>query len=246
MLVECCQKALLLWHRSCDQHRFLMTSYGEIKSGEPIWFDKFSSGEISFCPTLHFDEVVASDFIRVITTVLAPSQWETSLQSNAVSHWLGTKLQSALSWWRHQMETFSALLAICAGNSPVPGEFPTQRPVTRSFDVYFDLRPDERLSKQSWCWWFETLSHSLWRHRNGIYPTPGCENQWILPVVYYVVDTTNPNSHIGYHTLICTSLAQGLYIYGINAISGDSRFLLMANVNGMQRLYISLITLFFE
>ena len=36
------------------------------------------------------------------------------------------------------METFSALLAICAGNSPVPGEFPTQRPVTRSFDVFFD------------------------------------------------------------------------------------------------------------
>ena len=33
------------------------------------------------------------------------------------------------------METFSALLAICAGNSPVPGEFPSQRPVTRSFDV---------------------------------------------------------------------------------------------------------------
>ena len=69
------------------------------------------------------------------------------------------------TWWRHQMETFSALLAICAGNSPVPGEFPTQRPVTRSFDVYFDLRPDKRLSKQLWGWWFETLSHSLWRHR---------------------------------------------------------------------------------
>ena len=64
------------------------------------------------------------------------------------------------------METFSALLAICAGNSPVPGEFPTQRPVTRSFDVYFDLRPNKRLSKQSWGWWFETLSCSLWRHRN--------------------------------------------------------------------------------
>ena len=38
------------------------------------------------------------------------------------------------------METFSALLAICAGNSPVPGEFLAQRPVTRSFDVFFDLR----------------------------------------------------------------------------------------------------------
>ena len=63
--------------------------------------------------------------------------------------------------------TFSALLAICAGNSPVPGEFPTQRPVTRSFGVYFDLRPNKGLSKQSWGWWFETPSRPLWRHRNG-------------------------------------------------------------------------------
>ena len=64
------------------------------------------------------------------------------------------------------MEAFSALLAICAGNSPVPGEFPTQRPVTRSFDVYFDLRPSKRLCKQSWGWWFETLLCPLWRHSN--------------------------------------------------------------------------------
>ena len=39
------------------------------------------------------------------------------------------------AWWCHQMETSSALLALCAGNSPVTGEFPTQRPVTRRFDV---------------------------------------------------------------------------------------------------------------
>ena len=71
------------------------------------------------------------------------------------------------TWWLHQMETFSALLAICAGNSPVPGEFPTQRPVTRSFDVFFDLRPNKRLSKQWWGWWFETQLCPLWRHRNG-------------------------------------------------------------------------------
>ena len=38
------------------------------------------------------------------------------------------------------MENFSVLLTICAGSSPVPGEFPTQRPMTRSFDVFFDLR----------------------------------------------------------------------------------------------------------
>ena len=70
-------------------------------------------------------------------------------------------------WWRHQMETFSALMAICAGNSLVSGEFPTQRPVTRSFDVFFDLRLNKRLSKQSWGWWFGTPSSPLWRHSNG-------------------------------------------------------------------------------
>ena len=50
------------------------------------------------------------------------------------------------------METFSALLALCAGNSPVTREFPTQRPVTRSFDVFFGLRLNKRLSKQSLIW----------------------------------------------------------------------------------------------
>ena len=44
------------------------------------------------------------------------------------------------------MEAFSALLALCAGKSPVTGEFPAQRPVTRSFDVFFDLRPNKLLS----------------------------------------------------------------------------------------------------
>ena len=109
--------------------------------------------------------------------------WQiTHMSSGLVTSWLpsviswrliSVRVQTCLlsprnPWWRHQMETFSALLAICAGNSPVSGEFPTQRPVTRSFDVYFDLRPDKRLSKQSLGWWFETLSHSLWRHRNAL------------------------------------------------------------------------------
>ena len=48
------------------------------------------------------------------------------------------------TWWRHQMETYFALLAICAGNSPVPGDFPAQRPVTRSVYIFFDLRPNTR------------------------------------------------------------------------------------------------------
>ena len=70
------------------------------------------------------------------------------------------------SWWRHQMKTCFALLGICAGYSPVTGEFPSQRPVTRSLDVFFYLRLNKHLSKESWGWWFETPSPSLWRHRN--------------------------------------------------------------------------------
>ena len=64
------------------------------------------------------------------------------------------------------MEIFSALLAICEGNSLVTGEFPSQRPVTRSFDVFFDLCLNTRLSKQMGPRWFETLSCSLWRRCN--------------------------------------------------------------------------------
>ena len=66
------------------------------------------------------------------------------------------------------METFSALLTFCTTwNSPVTDEFPSQRPVTRIFDVFFDLRLNKHLSKQSRGWWFETPSCSSWRHRNG-------------------------------------------------------------------------------
>ena len=76
------------------------------------------------------------------------------------------RLQMSKSWWRHQMEAFSALLAVCAGNSPVAGDFPAQRPVTRSFDVFLDLRLNKRLRKQLWGRWFESLSCPLWRHCN--------------------------------------------------------------------------------
>ena len=75
-------------------------------------------------------------------------------------HWcIYQTLTLNVPWWRHQMETFSALLTLCAGNSPVTGEFPSQRPVTRSLGVFFDLRLSKRLNRR-----FETLSRSLWRH----------------------------------------------------------------------------------
>ena len=62
------------------------------------------------------------------------------------------------------------VIGLCAGNSLFTSEFPVQRPVMWSFDVFFDMRPNKVLSKQSWGWWFETPSCSLWRdwrHCNG-------------------------------------------------------------------------------
>ena len=59
---------------------------------------------------------------------------------------------------------FSALLALCQGNHWSPVNSPSQRSVTRGFDVFFDLRLNKRLCKQSRHRWFETPSRSQWRH----------------------------------------------------------------------------------
>ena len=56
----------------------------------------------------------------------------------------------------------------CAGNWLLTGEFPSHRPVTWSFDVFYDLRLNKQLSKQSWGWWFEMPSRSWWCHCNAI------------------------------------------------------------------------------
>ena len=69
-------------------------------------------------------------------------------------HWL------ADSWWRHQMEKNPRYWPF------VRGGFLSQRTVTRGFDVFFDLRLNKRLYKQSRRLWFETRSRSIWRHCN--------------------------------------------------------------------------------
>ena len=81
-------------------------------------------------------------------------------------------------------EKFSALLAISAGKSPVPGEFLAQRPVTRSFDAFFDLLLNRQLSKQSWGWWFETPSRPLWRHGNDKQLTPESMGWTVSEVIF--------------------------------------------------------------
>ena len=73
-----------------------------------------------------------------------------------------------MAWWRNQMEAFSALLILYEGNPSVTSGFPSQRPVTRSFDVFYDLRLNKRLSKPPKRRWFETPLRSLWRYCNGL------------------------------------------------------------------------------
>ena len=91
------------------------------------------------------------------------------------------------------MKTFSALLALCEGNSPVIGEFPSQRPVTRSFDIFFDLCLNQKFSKQRRRPWFWTRSRSLWRHCNESCPSlwlqmPRCQHLMVLVYGQYNTD----------------------------------------------------------
>ena len=117
------------------------------------------------------------------------------------------------------METFSALLATCAGNSPVPGEFPAQRPVMRSFDVFFNLCLNKRLSKQWRGWWFETLSRPLWRQRNVISCTAGGG-------IYIIKNRVKRNRiHILWARLI-RSFLEHFYIFVVH-IKGKMYFLLL-------------------
>ena len=74
----------------------------------------------------------------------------------------------SFTWWRHHMKTFCALPAFYEGNPPVTDGFPSQRPIMRSGKVFFDLRLNRRLSKQSRRRRLETPLHQLWRHYNVI------------------------------------------------------------------------------
>ena len=103
---------------------------------------------------------LATDVISCLATLTGDCHDEYHTAHSLKALWVN------FSWWRHKMEPSSVLLAICAGNSPVTGEFPAQRPVTRSFDVFFDLHLNPQLSKQWRHRCFETPSRSFWSHCN--------------------------------------------------------------------------------
>ena len=126
------------------------------------------------------------------------------------------------------METFSALLALCTGNSPVNGEFPSQRSVMQSFDVFFDLCLNKWMSKQSWNWWFEMPWCSLWCHCNDSYGwthwwAPGAWINIKIPSYQY------RKSHCGDKTILRPSYLHNgisntgkmLSLYWIRALVSD-------------------------
>ena len=82
--------------------------------------------------------------------------------------------------WRHQMETFSVLLAICAGNPPEPVNSP-HKGQRRGALMFFYLHLNIRLSKQSWGGWFETQSRPLWRQCNDLSIIHICSTHPFIP-----------------------------------------------------------------
>ena len=162
--VYVCNDKIMLGFYSCSDNMY--QSYILSQSG-------YST--IRFCQFIRLDGHIESSLSKGTWDVFAANlNLETRVQR--MGYWPfvkgihqspvngGFPSQKAKTGWRHQMKTLSVLLALYARNSPVTAEFPAQRPVTRNFDVFFDLRLNKKLNKQSWGWWFETPSRSLWRH----------------------------------------------------------------------------------
>ena len=121
------------------QHYFKWVSHALLKySSMDVFIDIFWTAE--FANMLNTELIIMQFWLKTNKLSLNIKYWLIhDRHLNAPSPFF--------TWWRHQMETFSALLVLCEGNSPATGEFPAQGPVTRSFAVFFDLRLNKRLSK---------------------------------------------------------------------------------------------------
>ena len=124
----------------------------------------------------------------------------------------------------HMMTSSNGNIFRVTGPLCGPGEFPTQRPVTRSFDVFFDLCQNKQLSKQSWGWWFETPSWSLWRQCNEMifYCNITINSKICFPTILTVILWSLPSfAHAWQHycrvmcKLFLGSLCHERYMYDI-------------------------------
>ena len=94
-------------------------------------------------------------------------------------------------------------------------KFPTQRPVTRSSDTFFDLRLNKRLSKQWGDWWFETLSRPLWRLRNNVIPAG---ELWGVYLEYFWEDWTMTGELWGVYCDYFENVWWFLVSYGVSVV----------------------------
>ena len=121
-------------------------------------------------------------------TAVSPLRKQWGYCSLALSHRLlletnYTTYYSAVMKTSSNGNIFRVTGPLC-GNPPVTGGFPSQRPVTRRFEVFFDLCLSKQLSKPSRRRWFETPPHWLWRHYNNILvEKPADPMGWICPRV---------------------------------------------------------------
>ena len=94
-------------------------------------------------------------------------------------HWLSNSIEVLLVGWAAGIQIVLYLTPWWSWNGnifhvtgPLCGEFTGHRwLVTRRSDVFFDLCLNKCLSKQSWGWWFEMPSPSLWHYCNVIVPS---------------------------------------------------------------------------
>ena len=97
-----------------------------------------------------------------------------------------------------------------------PRWIPAQRPVTRSFDVFFDLRLNKRLSKQPWGWWFETPAWSLWRHRNALLVKRGPGFSWCEKFLDYAASSVYTGREIKIHRIYMSGKVSSCCIRFVN------------------------------
>ena len=159
-------------------------------------------------PVMHLSESFQR-FIIILTEHLAECETKQQDYNTPWYKWVIERLQQVfllvstwklqVLWWCHQMKISSVLLAICVGNSPVNCEFPAQRPVTRRFDVFFDLHLNKWLSKQSWGWLFRrhrthydvTVMHSDWGlllchfFYVSVLEFPEGRSQWVNNMIFF-------------------------------------------------------------
>ena len=142
------------------------------------------------------------------------------------THFFKIQLSILFYWivsWDRIMEKFFALLALCVENSPATGGFPAQRPVTRNFDVPYDLCLNKWVSKQSWGWWFETRSRSLWCHCNV-----NQRNVFWKVAGKYMLAFSLIQWHMIIMCMFTISTIHGIYLFKVSHFGYDMRVSLPA------------------